>query len=161
MLSLQLPEAIYAVANFAHQPPASLSALLALSTYTQAACPRPSTLRLAWHIALANAVPDQPSELLARDDKQKLSSSFHGCCRALTKRLLRVQDSTEDATDVQQLKLELAGYQACCKQLGEELADRDRELKGQSVPSHQPQSMSTLHPTPSLWQGAQAIWCCS
>ena len=56
--------------------------------------------------------------------------------------LWMVQDDTKDsATDVQQLKLELAGYQACCKQLGEELADKDRELKGQSTPSDQAQSI--------------------
>ena len=45
-----------------------------------------------------------------------------------------VQDDTKDSANVQQLKLELAGYQSCCKQLGEELADRDRELEGQSQP---------------------------
>lgn len=62
-------------------------------------------------------------------------------------RLMCMQDCTQDATDVQQLKLELAGYQACCKQLGEELADKDRELEGQSV---QPQSVSKLHQALSL-----------
>lgn len=31
---------------------------------------------------------------------------------------------------MQQLKLELAGYQSCCKRLGDDLAAKDRELEG-------------------------------
>ena len=31
---------------------------------------------------------------------------------------------------MQQLKVELAGYQSCCKQLGQELAQKDSELEG-------------------------------
>ena len=42
------------------------------------------------------------------------------------------EDAEGETTDVQQLKLELAGYQSCCKQLGQELVEKDRELEGQS-----------------------------
>lgn len=44
-------------------------------------------------------------------------------------------DADGDKSDVQQVKLELAGYQACCKQLGQELAAKNRELAGQMHPS--------------------------
>ena len=32
---------------------------------------------------------------------------------------------------MQQLRLEVADYQACCKKLGDDLAAKDRELQGQ------------------------------
>ena len=47
------------------------------------------------------------------------------------KTVLYLQDDAEGSiSDMQQLKLELAGYQSCCKQLGQELAEKDRELEG-------------------------------
>ena len=36
-----------------------------------------------------------------------------------------------------QLKMELAGYQSCCKRLGDDLAAKDQELAGQLVLSWQ------------------------
>lgn len=47
--------------------------------------------------------------------------------------VLQATDKGKDA-DVQQLKLEVAGYQTCCKELGDDLAAKDRELEGQSTP---------------------------
>ena len=32
---------------------------------------------------------------------------------------------------MRQLKMELAGYQSCCKRLGDDLAAKDQELEGQ------------------------------
>jgi len=38
---------------------------------------------------------------------------------------------------VHQLKMELAGYQSCCKRLGDDLAVKDQELEGQLALSWQ------------------------
>jgi len=38
---------------------------------------------------------------------------------------------------VHQLKMELAGYQSCCKRLGDDLAAKDQELEGQLMLSWQ------------------------
>ena len=43
-------------------------------------------------------------------------------------------DAMAEDSDTQQLRLELAGYQSCCKKLGDDLATKEKELEGQSRP---------------------------
>lgn len=67
------------------------------------------------------------------------------------KAVLYLQDGAEGGpADVQQLKLELAGYQSCCKELGQELAEKDHELEGLVYHIAVLSALDTAQPTISL-----------